>query len=155
MRAGVRDFAVVEHPALVDGVEAGPVVKLPRWLVVPADHRSAGVERPTFPMLAGLAFAGPPRAANPAAFDTVVDLLRERGLDAATEVARDDRSMFAAVAAGTSFGLTATPPGATPGVVWVRLAPQAIALRLRVIRRPEAAVHADVIDRVLYRERLR
>ncbi|GAB4587472.1 hypothetical protein Ntsu_53040 [Nocardia sp. IFM 10818] len=155
VRAGVCDFAVVEHPALVDGVEAGPVVKLPRWVVVPGDHRSAGAERPTFPMLAGLAFAGPPRAANPPAFDTVVDLLRERGLDVPVEVARDDRTLFAAVAAGTSFGLTATPPSGTPGVAWLRLAPQAIALRLRVIRRPEAAAHADVIDRVLYRERLR
>ncbi|MFC9999185.1 LysR family transcriptional regulator [Nocardia sp. NPDC127526] len=155
VRAGVCDFAVVEHPALVDGVAAGPVVKLPRWVVVPDDHRSAGAERPTFPMLAGLAFAGPPRAANPPAFDTVVDLLRERGLDVPVEVARDDRTLFAAVAAGTSFGLTATPPSGTPGVAWLRLAPQAIALRLRVIRRPEAAAHADVIDRVLYRERLR
>ncbi|GAA5107469.1 LysR family transcriptional regulator [Nocardia iowensis] len=155
VRAGLHDVAVIEHPALVDGIATGPVVKVPRWLVVPSDHRSAVAERPTFPMLAGLSFAHPPRATNPPAFDTVLDLLRERGLDAPTVVARDDRATLAAVAAGTSFGLTTTPPSPTPGVTWLRMAPQAIALRLRVIRRPGADVHADAVDRVLYRERLR
>ncbi|WP_378740668.1 LysR family transcriptional regulator [Nocardia brasiliensis] len=155
VRAGLHDVAVIEHPALVDGIATGPVVKVPRWLVVPSDHRIAVAERPTFPMLAGLSFAHPPRAANPPAFDTVLDLLRERGLDAPTVVARDDRATLAAVAAGTSFGLTATPPSPTPGVTWLRMAPQAIALRLRVIRRAGADVHADAVDRVLYRERLR
>ncbi|MEV0294108.1 LysR family transcriptional regulator [Nocardia sp. NPDC050710] len=155
VRAGLCDVAVIEHPALVDGVEAGPVVKVPRWLVVPSDHRIAVAERPTFPMLAGLAFVHPPRAANPPAFDTVVDLLRERGLDVPTVSARDDRALLAAVAAGASFGLTATPPSPTPGVTWLRMAPQAIALRVRVVRRPGADTHADAVDRVLYRERLR
>lgn len=155
VRAGLHDVAVIEHPALVDGIATGPVVKVPRWLVVPSDHRSAVAERPTFPMLAGLSFAHPPRATNPPAFDTVLDLLRERGLDAPTVVARDDRATLAAVAAGTSFGLTTTPPSPTPGVTWLRMAPQAIALRLRVIRRVGADIHADAVDRVLYRERLR
>ncbi|MGY0500994.1 LysR family transcriptional regulator [Nocardia sp. FBN12] len=155
VRAGVCDVAVIEHPALVDGVEAGPVVKLPRWLVVPADHRTTTAERPTFPMLAGLNFAQPPRAANPPAFDAITDLLRERGLDAPPLAAPDDRAVLAAVAAGTSFGVTATPPTSTPGVAWLTLAPQSIAVRVRVIRRADAGTHADALDRVLYRERLR
>jgi DNA-binding transcriptional LysR family regulator len=155
VRSGLCDVAVVEHPALVDGVEVRPVVRIPRWLVVPSDHRSAGAERPTFPMLAGLSFACPPRATNPPAFDTVVDLLRERGLDAPSVPAPDDRTVFAAVAAGTSFGLTAVPPSSTPGVTWLRIAPQAVALRVRVVHRPGADAHADAVDRVLYRERLR
>lgn len=155
VRAGLCDLAVVEHPALIDGLDAGPVVKVPRWLVVPSDHRSTAAERPTFPMLAGLTFAHPPRAANPPAFDTVVDLLRERGVDTSTVTAPDDRTMLAAVASGMSFGLTATPPTPTPGVTWLRMAPQAVALRVRVIRRSGAETHADALDRVLYRERLR
>ncbi|GAB2706309.1 LysR family transcriptional regulator [Nocardia thraciensis] len=155
VRAGLYDLAVIEHPALVDGLAAGPVVKLPRWLVVPSEHRSATAGRPTFPMLAGLAFAHPPRSANPPAFDTVIDLLRERGVDAPTVTAADDRTLLAAVASGTSFGFTATPPVTTPGVTWVRTAPQAIALRVRVIRRPNADSHAEAMDRMLYRERLR
>ncbi|MBF6136309.1 LysR family transcriptional regulator [Nocardia otitidiscaviarum] len=154
VRAGLCDVAVIEHPALVDGVEARPVVKLPRWLVVPSEHRSAGAERPTFPMLAGLSFACSPRSGNPPAYDTTLDLLRERGLDAPTVPAPDDRAVFAAVAAGTSFGLTTTAPASTPGVAWLRLAPQAVALRIRVVHRPEAAALADAVDRVLYRERL-
>ncbi|MEU2090179.1 LysR family transcriptional regulator [Nocardia beijingensis] len=155
VRAGMFDVAVIEHPALVDGVEVRPVVKVPRWLVVPSEHRSAVAERPTFPMLAGLNFACPPRAVNPPAFDTAVDLLRERGLDVPTVPAPDDRTVFAAVAAGTSFGLTATAPSPTPGVTWLRIAPQAVALRVRVVHRPGADAHADAVDRVLYRERLR
>ncbi|MFC6011098.1 LysR family transcriptional regulator [Nocardia lasii] len=155
VRAGVCDVAVVEHPALVDGVEAGPVVKLPRWLVVPADHRTTRTERPTFPMLAGLHFAHPPRAANPPAFDAMVDLLRERGLDVPSLAAPDDRAVLAAVAAGTGFGVTATSPTPMPGVAWLTLAPQSVALRVRVIRRSDAGAQAEVLDRVLYRERLR
>ncbi|MFC4375068.1 LysR family transcriptional regulator [Nocardia halotolerans] len=155
VRAGVCDVAVIEHPALVEGVAVGPVVKLPRWLVVPAQHRTTTTERPTFPMLAGLHFAHPPRSANPPAFDAVLDLLRERGLDAPPLPAPDDRTMLAAVAAGTSFGLTATPPAPTPGVAWLTLAPQSVALRVRVIRRTTAAEQAAAVDRVLYRERLR
>lgn len=155
VRSGLCDVAVIEHPALVDGVEAGPVVKVPRWIAVPDGHRCAEAERPTFPMLAGLSFAAPPRAANPPAFDTVRDLLRERGLDVPTVTVRDDRGVLAAVAAGTCFGLTAFPPAPTPGVAWVRMAPQATALRVRVVRRAGAETHADALDQVLYRERLR
>lgn len=155
VRFGLCDTAVVEHPALVDGVEAGPVVKVPRWVVVPEGHRCADTERPTFPMLAGLSFAAPARTANPPAFDTVRDLLRERGLDAPTVTVRDDRGVFAAVAAGTCFGLTTCPPAPTPGVAWVRMAPQATALRVRVVRRAGAEAPAEALDRVLYRERLR
>ncbi|WP_175583171.1 LysR family transcriptional regulator [Nocardia cyriacigeorgica] len=155
LRAGLCDVAVIEHPALVDGVEAGPVVKIPRRLMVPSDHRSATVERPTFRMLADLTFAYPPRASNPPAFDTVLDLLRERGLDVPVTAARDDRAVLAAVASGTSFGLTAMPPSPTLGVAWLTMAPQAFALRVRVVRRADAQPHAEALDRVLYRERLR
>ncbi|MGW4368591.1 LysR family transcriptional regulator [Nocardia takedensis] len=155
VREGLCDVAVIDHPALTDGVRAGPVVKVPRWLVVPSDHRAALAERPTFPMLAGLAFAHSPRSANPPAHDTVVDLLRERGLDARIVTVRDDRALFAAVAAGGAFGLTTAPPTPTPGVHWLRLAPQALALRVRVLRGPGADTAAAAVDRVLFKERVR
>lgn len=172
LRAGLCDVAVIEHPALVDGVDAGPVVKIARRVIVPSDHRSASAERPTFCMLADLTFAHPPRAANPPAFDTVLDLLRERGLDPQVGTARDDRAVLAAVAAGTSFGLTTAAPSSAAGVTWLDMAPQALALRVRVARRPddrspgarsgadagsrtEAESHAEALDRLLYRERLR
>ncbi|WP_280398697.1 LysR family transcriptional regulator [Nocardia carnea] len=155
VRSGLCDVAVIEHPALVEGVQARPVVKLPRWIVVPAEHRSTATERPVFPMLADLTYAAFPRAANPPASDTVRDLLRERGLDAPTVTVHDDRSVLAAVAAGTSFGLTTTPPSDLPGVAWLRMAPQAVALRCRVIHRAGAEEQANALDGVLYRERLR
>ena len=155
VRSGLCDVAMIEHPALVDGVEARPVVKLPRWVVVPAEHRTATAERPVFPMLAGLGYAASPRAANPPASDTVRDLLRERGLDALTVTVHDDRALLAAVAAGTCFGLTTIPPSDIPGVAWIRMAPHSVALRCRVIHRPGADQQADALDRVLHRERLR
>jgi len=155
LRAGLCDVAVIEHPALVDGVEAGPVTKIARRVVVPSDHRSATAERPTFRMLADLSFAYSPRTANPPAFDTVLDLLRERGLDVPVTTARDDRAVLAAVAAGGSFGLTTMAPSSAPGITWLDMAPQSLALRLRIAWRADARSHADALDRVLYRERLR
>ena len=183
LRAGLCEVAVIDHPALLDGVEAGPIVKIPRRVLVPADHRSAHADRPTLRMLADLTFACPPRAANPPAFDTVLDLLRERGLDPRSVTARDDRAVLAAVAAGAGFGLTTMPPAEIPGIAWLDLAPQAIALRVRVAHRPgdrprtdrepgqvqtvatasgrptagatDAASFAAILDQVLYRERLR
>ncbi len=157
VRSGLCDVAVVEHPALVDGIHAGPVVKLPRWIVVPANHRSATAGRPTFPMLSDLTFARTARAANPPAFDAVRDLLRERGADSATVTVRDDRTVLSSVVAGGCFGLTTTPPGAVPGAAWLRLAPDAVALRVRVVRRMNTIdnASADALDRVLFRERVK
>ncbi|MFC3961108.1 LysR family transcriptional regulator [Nocardia jiangsuensis] len=155
VRSGGCDAAVLEHPALVDGVVAGPVVKLPRAVAVPRDHRSAAAERPGFAMLAGLPFLTAARAGNPPAHDAARDLLRERGLDVPLHTAADDRALLAAVAAGAGFGFSALPPAETPGVAWLRLAPDAIALRVRVIHRPGAEDAAAALDAVLFRERLR
>ena len=155
VRSGMCDLAVVEHPALLDGVEAGPVTKVPRWVVVPAGHRSARAERPRFPMLCDLSFATHPRAGNPAGFDATQDLLRERGLDVDPTTVPDDRTILAAVAAGRHFGISTAPPGSVPGVAWLTLAPDAIALRVRIVWRHGAEVdrHVAAIDRVLFRER--
>lgn len=157
VRSGMCDLAVVEHPALLDGVEAGPVTKVPRWVIVPAAHRSARAERPRFPMLSDLSFAALPRTGNPASFDSTQDILRERGLDVDATTVPDDRTALAAVAAGMHFGISTAPPRSVPGVAWLTLAPDAIALRVRVVRRPGADVdrHVAAIDRVLFRERVK
>ncbi len=157
VRSGRCDFAVVELPTLVDGVEAGPVTKIPRWVVVPKDHRSAHAERPRFPMLSDLAFATPARTGNPGAFDAVRDLLRERGLEVDTTTAPDDRAVLAAVAAGTHFGMSTTRPGSAPGVAWLPLAPAAIALQVRLVWRTGADIdrYVAALDRVVFRERVR
>ncbi|WP_346777555.1 serine hydrolase [Rhodococcus sp. HNM0563] len=138
VRSGMCDLAVVEHPALLDGIEAGPVTKVPRWVVVPAGHRSARAERPRFPMLCDLSFATAPRAGKPAGFDATQDILRERGLDVDPTTVPDDRTILAAVAAGRHFGISTAPPGSAPGVAWLTLAPDAIALRVRIVWRPDA-----------------
>lgn len=157
VRSGLCHVAIVEHPALVDGVEAGPVTKVPRWVVVPSDHRSAHAERPRFPMLSDLSFAAPPRTENPVAFDAARDLLRDRGLDVDTTTVRNDRAVLAAVAAGSHFGMSTAVPGSAPGVAWLQLAPSATALHLRVVWRTGADTERYVaaLERVLYRERVR
>ncbi|MGW5572191.1 LysR family transcriptional regulator [Nocardia thailandica] len=155
VRAGLCDLAVVEHPALLEGVTAGPVIALPRRLVVPAGHRIASAEQPAFRMLAGLTLATAPRTANPPGHDTLIDLLRARGLEVDTVAAPDERAVLAAVAAGTSFGWSASPPTPVPGVAWVSIAPRETALRVRIVAGPGAETEAAVLDRVLLRERLR
>ncbi|WP_241385751.1 LysR family transcriptional regulator [Rhodococcus sp. CH91] len=157
VRSGMCDLAVVEHPALTEGLEAGPVVKLRRWVLVPSDHRSAHSDRPRLPMLSDLTFAAPPRTGNPASFDAVQDLLRERGLDVDTSPATDDRAVLAAVAAGTHFGISTSPPGSAPGVAWLDWAPPALALRVRIVWRPGTGAdrHVAALDRVLFKERIR
>lgn len=155
VRTGALDVAVVEHPALTDGVTAGPVIKLPRRVAVPRGHRSAAAERPAFAALAGLPFVTTARAANPPAHDAARDLLRERGLDVPVVTAEDDRALLAVVAAGGGFGFVAGPLAEVPGVAWLRLAPDATALRVRVIHHPGAAQAAAAVDAVLFRERLR
>lgn len=155
VRAGLCDLAVIEHPALLDGVSAGPVIALPRRLIVPADHRVAAADAPTFRMLAGLTLATAPRGANPPGHDVMVDLLRARGLEVDTVVAADERAVLAAVAAGGSFGWSASPPVSIPGIAWVRIAPRETALRVRIVTGATAQAAAAVVDRVLLRERLR
>jgi DNA-binding transcriptional LysR family regulator len=104
--SGQLDCAVVHHPALVNVLECGPVLKLPTWLLLPsgrADTRD-------------LACAFAPRSHGTAAFDLFVDTLRVAGLDPAFLPAASDREVVALVASGQAFGVTTDPHLQAPGV---------------------------------------
>lgn len=129
--AGRLDCAAVHHPALLGALTSGPVLTLPRWLLLPADHPAAG-RRPTIRSLRGLACATAPRNHGTAAFDLLADTLRAKGLAPEFLPAPGDRDAVAAVAAGRAFALTADPQLDVPGVVRVP-AGDDFALRVRLV----------------------
>ncbi|KAA0020074.1 LysR family transcriptional regulator [Antrihabitans cavernicola] len=155
VRAGGLDLAVIEHPAVTTGLHCGPVVTVPRWVVVPADHAAARARTAQVRTLRGLALATLPRDAGPPAYDLFRDLWRERGLDPQIVESDGDTALFAKVAAGGCFGVTTTVPTDIPGIAWISLLPDRIALRLRIVRRSkdehDDAAHA--LDRVLLQGR--
>lgn len=155
VRNGQLDLAVVEHPTLATGLHVGPVVAVPRWVLVPTDHPAASSKALQVRTLRDLAFSTSPRAANPPAHDLLRDTWRERGLDPDIVESGSAAELFAHVAAGSCFGVTAASPADVPGVAWVPLLADRIALRLRIVRRTAdghaAAAHA--VDRVLLQNR--
>jgi DNA-binding transcriptional LysR family regulator len=155
VRAGSLDVAVVEHPALLTGLDSGPVLKLRRWVVVPDDHPVATAKKAQVRMLRGLTLATGPRWDNPPAHDLLVDLWRARGLDPDIVVAPGPRELLTHVSAGGHFGVTTTAPTVMPGVAWVELLRDELALRLRVVWRSgsgsDVAASAAALDRVLFK----
>ncbi|MEV4733400.1 LysR family transcriptional regulator [Saccharopolyspora sp. NPDC049426] len=139
---GRLDCAVVHHPALLGDLRTSSVVKIPRRLLVPADHPAA--EKPSIRALRGLLCATAPRAHGTAAFDLLVDTLRERGLDPEFLPAPGDRDALSAVAAGRAFALSTDPEVRAPGVAVVAAGDE-LALRVRVVW-PDPAPQPDVCE---------
>ncbi|MER7014742.1 LysR family transcriptional regulator [Saccharopolyspora sp. NPDC000359] len=134
--AGRLDCAAVHHPALIGALTSGPVLKIPRWLLVPAEH--AADRKPSLRALRGLACATAPRNHGTAAFDLLVDTLRAKGLDPDFVPAPGDRDAITAVAAGRAFALTTDPDLDGPGVVRAP-AGDDLALRVRLVWQESAA----------------
>lgn len=126
--SGRLDCAVVQHPALIHALECGPVIKLPRRFLVPADRAAEEITQ-----LAGLPFATVPRSHGTAAFDLLVDTLRAKGLDPSFRPAVNDSETVAAVAAGRAFGFTADPHLYAPGITAVELCGEEFWLRVRLV----------------------
>jgi DNA-binding transcriptional LysR family regulator len=123
VNSGQLDCAVVHHPALVNALECGPVIKVPSWFLVPAGRED----------LRGLSCATAPRSHGTAAFDLLADSLRAAGLDPDFVAASGDREVVAAVATGRAFGLTTDPYLQAPGVS--RLPAGEFGLRVRLVWR--------------------
>ena len=125
VRRGTLDVAVVRHPGVVDGTDAGEVVRVPQRLLVPADAPDALASLPV-PVVTE------PREHHPPAHDQLVDTLRRHGHsgDVVTEVSAATGT--ALVAAGRACRLT-TERVAPPGTRLVGL-PEALAVvRLRIV----------------------
>ncbi len=144
--AGRLDCAVVHHPALIGALQSGPIRKIPRSLLVPADHPAAR-RKQSLRALAGLACATAPRSHGTAAFDLLVDTLRSKGLDPEFLPAAGDRDALTAVAAGRAFALTTDPSLQAPGVTRAPTAGDDLALRVRLVWQ-ESAPPGDVLAAV-------
>lgn len=148
---GELDVAVVEHPALLEGVTAGPVLRIRRWVLVPDGHRIADAASPRASMLADLAFATAPRHENPPGHDLLLDGIRSHGLDPELIPASLPRDVLSAVASGRCFGLTCAPPPDPAGITRVRVMTAQTDLRVRVVTGDHERFRwpVDVLDRVL------
>lgn len=150
LRNGAIDVAVVDHPAILTGLECGPVLSLRRWVVVPEGHAVATAKKPQLRMLRGLALTTRPRSDNQPAHDLFLDMLRSKGIDPDLRVSKDLRDLLGQVASGECFGVTATPPRPMDGVVWVDMLRAELSSRLRIVCRQGHAPHAAIraLDRV-------
>lgn len=148
VRKGLLDLAVVEHPCVRDGLESGPIARIGRTFLVPTGHPVVRAKRPTVRMLQGLALAHSPRAANPPAFDLLVDTLHIRGLEPVLSPVRTPGELVAAVAGGDAFAVAPVSGrlDTLAGVESVPMIPDDVPLRLLVIRRADA--HQGPIDAV-------
>lgn len=150
VRAHELDLAVVDHPVVIDRLLAGPVVTLPRRVVVPVGHRSAHAQRPRLTMLSDLAFATTPRTANPPAHDLLLDAFRRHALDPEVFAVNTFRDVAIGVASGRCFGLVPASNPILPGTAHLDLASEDVALRVRIVSRDdEVEPLVTVIDRIL------
>ncbi len=155
--SGRLTLAVVLHPTVLDGLEAGPVQLLPTWALAPAglltepvvrartaeprgERRAearAEVERGGVPVelrrLSGVPVAVRPRAEAPAARDLFLDTLAMHRPDGGTVVVTDERAALAMAAAGQAIVMTADPSLAAPGVERYQLAGDPLPTRLRLV----------------------
>ncbi|TCC28127.1 LysR family transcriptional regulator [Kribbella speibonae] len=128
---GRLTLAAVLHPAVLDGLEAGPVSLLPTWALVPAS--TVDTEVVALRQLKGLPIAVRPRAEAPAARDLFLDTLALHRPDGGTVVVTDERAGLAMAAAGQAIVVTADPALIAPGVGRHRLADDPLPLRLRLV----------------------
>lgn len=152
--SGVLDVAIVEHPAVTDALIAGPVIRLPRMIMVPTEHATARSARPGLRQLGGLRIRHWPRAWNPPAYDQLADGLRTAGLDPEFTPCTDEDEMIAAVAAGDHFGLTTDPDRCRdiPTVTTISAAIDVIDLRVRVVSaNPSCKDVVDVLTDALWK----
>ncbi|OZD05234.1 hypothetical protein CH275_12910 [Rhodococcus sp. 06-235-1A] len=150
VRAHELDVAVVDHPVVLDRLLAGPVVTLPRRVMVPVGHRSARAQRPRLAMLSDLAFATMPRGTNPPAHDLILDAFRRHALDPEVLTANTFRDATIGVASGRCFGLVPAANPVVPGTEHLDLASDVVALRVRIVRRDDSVKPlVDLIDRIL------
>ncbi|MEV6283067.1 LysR family transcriptional regulator [Kribbella sp. NPDC051770] len=99
-------LAVVLHPAVLDGLEAGPVTLLPTHALVPTTLHPDDATPLKLRDLDALPIAVRPRAEAPAARDLVLDTLDLHRPAGGTVVVTDDRAALAMAAAGQAIVVT-------------------------------------------------
>ncbi len=118
------DVGLLQQPADLTGLRAGPVVDTPLGVVLPRDSPLATATGPRLADLAGHGLVVFPRAAAPGCYDAVLDSCRTNGFPPVRVLhARNPEFLLGLVAAGTAVALDpGTVARKEPGVVWRPLA---------------------------------
>lgn len=148
---GAIDVAVIRHPAVLEGVSAGPVVALASELLLPRSHpASRGAGPVALRALRDLDVATAPRAHEPAAHDLLLDTLEARGCPTRAVGAEDSAALLALVATGSAFALTPDPDLDADDAVRRRVAGAPVPFRVRVIHRgPDGDPVVDAVTGAL------
>lgn len=142
------DVAVVEHPALVTGLESTASIRFSRAIVVPSSHAASTADRPRLAQLSDLKLAYAPRTTNPPGFDQLIDELRAAGVDPRTGVATSVVEAAALIASGRAFTVTVDPSAfdGVAGVSVLPIDPDRLRLRLQVVYR--SATHRELAEQL-------
>ncbi|WP_112247934.1 LysR family transcriptional regulator [Kribbella monticola] len=146
--SGRLGLAAVLHPAVLDGLQAGPVTLLPTWALVPTSLVPDDGDPLRLGKLSGLPVAVRPRAEAPAARDLFLDTLALHRPTGGTVVVTDERAGLAMAAAGQAILVTADPQLEAAGVGRHRLVDDPLPVRLRLVwpqSRTPSALPAEVI----------
>ncbi|MFI6827492.1 LysR family transcriptional regulator [Kribbella sp. NPDC050241] len=131
--AGRLTLAAVLHPAVLDGLEAGPVTLLPTWALAPKALGANDGDEVALRRLTGVPIAVRPRAEAPAARDLFLDTLALHRPNGGTVVVTDERAGLAMAAAGQAIVVTADPSLTAPGVGRHRIVDNPLPVRLRLV----------------------
>jgi DNA-binding transcriptional LysR family regulator len=136
LTAGRLALGVVLHPAVLDGLSAGPVTLLPTWALVPERVHPDDGKPLSLRELDGLPVAVRPRAEAPAARDLFLDTLALHRPRGGTVAVTDERAGLAMTAAGQAVLVTADPTLEAAGVGRHRLTGDPLPVRLRLVWPP-------------------
>lgn len=148
---GRLTLAVVQHPAVLDGLEAGPVTLLPTWVLAPTAYLPDDGEPVSLSELDALPIAVRPRPEAPAARDLLLDTLALHRPRGGTIVVSDERAALAMAAAGQAIVVTADPTLAAAGVGRHRLVGDPLPVRVRLVwpsSRTPSALPAEVMPQL-------
>lgn len=133
---GELDVAVLEDPSPAGDLVRGVMHRLPRRLAVPEGMISDPRARIPRQELRHLDLAVTPRATGPAAWDLLIDLLKEAGIDPRPVEAPSSADVLTQVAAGSAFAVVDAFSPTIDGV-------QLLDLPGRFDHRFRALVHPD------------
>ncbi len=142
-------LAVVLHPAVLEGVDAGPVTLLPTWALVPNSLYLDDGEPLPLHKLGELPVAVRPRAEAPAARDLFLDTLALHRPSGGTVAVSDERAGLAMVAAGQAIVVTPDASLQAVGVGRHRLVDDPLPVRVRLVwPRTPSLVLAEALPRI-------
>jgi DNA-binding transcriptional LysR family regulator len=143
--SGRLAMAVVLHPAVLDGLQAGPVTLLRSWALVPTARYPDDGQPLPLRRLGGLPIAVRPRAEAPAARDLFLDTVGLHRPGGGTVVVTDDRAALAMVAAGQAILVTPDDSLQAAGVGRHRLVDDPLPVRLRLVWPQSHALPPEVM----------